>query len=79
MLRLLFASSTLGLMCSLERGSNIVSSVPSKGLIYASSPRVLQAIVSSDVSARYPAQLIAKYFTSLDGRSPGLYKTFLED
>ncbi len=79
MLRFLFASSTLDLMSSLERGSNIVSSVPSKGAIYAASPRVLQAIVSSDVSARCPAQLITNYFTSLNGRSPGRYKTFVED
>ncbi len=41
MLRFLFASSTLDVMSSLERGSNIVSSVPSKGVIYATSPRVL--------------------------------------
>ncbi len=51
MLRFLFASSTLDLMSSLERGSDIVSSVPSKGVTYVASPRVLQAISSSDVSA----------------------------
>ncbi|KAK0432721.1 hypothetical protein EV421DRAFT_1910701 [Armillaria borealis] len=66
-------------MSSLERGPNIVSSVPSKGVIYAASPRVLQAIISSDVSTRCPSQLIANYFTSLNGRSPGRYKTFVED
>lgn len=51
MLRFLFASSTLDLMSSLGRGLNIVSSVPSKGVAYVASPRVLQAISSSDVSA----------------------------
>ncbi|PBK58665.1 hypothetical protein ARMSODRAFT_105074 [Armillaria solidipes] len=44
-----------------ERGSNIVSSVPAKGVTYAASPRVPQAISSSDVSSRSPAQLITNY------------------
>ncbi len=51
LLRFLFAS-TLDFMSSLEPCSNIVSSVPSKGAVYAASPRVLQAIISSDVSSR---------------------------
>ncbi len=66
-------------MSSLERGSNIVFSVPSKEAIYAASPHVLQAISSFDVRSRSPGQLIANYFTSLIGHSPGRYKTFVEN